>query len=369
MAQPLPDGMVQRGKTYHADFRAGGRRIRKALSGNVTTAKQLLIELRARAERGEFGLLDNDVGVEELKAEYLRDCRQTKKPNTVERYEFNLAAILPHMPARVSLITIKAVTAYRERRLIERVSPRTVNMDVGALSTMLEWGVTYGIIGSNPLKGLEPLPHDHPKEGRALDDSEVAQLLEASSQRLHDIWYTFLVTGMRLTELISVRLADIDCEAQELIVQRGIAKNHTARRIPIDNALWEIIGQRREGRDDQDRVFTNVRGGPLSRGPVYRSFIRCCHRAGIQTRTEDADGHEIDHVDVHSLRKTFATNLIVNGTDPKTVQELLGHKTLAMTMNLYTKIHAGTKRQAIGRLSYGAGSQTPDHVVQFGARR
>jgi len=367
MSQQLPEGMVKRAKTYHADFRAGSRRVRRRLSRNLTTAKQLLIELRARAERGEFGLLDNDVAVGDLKADYLRDCRQTKKPNTVERYEFNLAAILPHMPARVSLITIKAATAYRERRLIERVSPRTVNMDVGALSTMLEWGVTCGIIGSNPLKGLDPLPHDHPKEGRALDDSEVSQLLEASPQRLHDIWYAFLVTGTRQSELISLRLSDIDREARELLVQRGIAKNHTPRRIPIDNALWEILGQRREGRDDQDRVFTNVRGGPLSRGPVYRSFIRCCRRADIQTRTEDADGHEIDHVDVHSLRKTFATNLIVNGTDPKTVQELLGHKTLAMTMNLYTKIHAGTKRQAIGRLSYGKGSETPDHVVEFRA--
>jgi len=364
----LPEGMVKRGKTYHADFRAGGRRIRRKLSRNLTTAKQLLIEVRARAERGEIGLLDNDVAVGDLKAEYLRDCRQTKKPSTVERYEFNLAAILPHMPSRVSLIAIQAVTAYRERRLTQGVSPRTVNMDVGALSTMLQWGVTYGIIGSNPLKGLDPLPHDHPKEGRALDDSEVDRLLETRPQRLHDIWYGFLVTGMRQTELISLRLADIDWQAREVIVQRGIAKNHTARRIPIDNALWEILGHRREGQADQDRVFTNVRGGPLSRGPVYRSFIRCCHRANIQTRTEDADGHEIDHVDVHSLRKTFATNLIVNGTDPKTVQELLGHKTLAMTMNLYTKIHAGTKRQAIGRLSYGAGSETPDHVVEFRAR-
>ena len=78
--------------------------------------------------------------------------------------------------------------------------------------------------------------------------------------------------------------------------------------------------------------------------------MRCCRLAGIQTRTLDSEGREIDHVDVHSCRRTFATNLIVNGADPKTVQELLGHKTLAMTMNLYAKIHSGTKRQAVGRL-------------------
>jgi len=84
---------------------------------------------------------------------------------------------------------------------------------------------------------------------------------------------------------------------------------------------------------------------------VYQAFIRCCRRAGVETRTVDAEGHEVDHVDVHSLRRTFATNLIINGTDPKTVQELMGHKTLDMTMRLYAKINTGTKRQAIGRLS------------------
>ncbi|MHC4407254.1 MAG: hypothetical protein ACYTG0_47195 [Planctomycetota bacterium] len=83
----LPDGMARRGTVYWADFRAGGRRIRKSLSRNLKTARQLLIELRARAERGDYGLLDNDVSVEDLKKEYLRHCRQTKKPGTVERYE------------------------------------------------------------------------------------------------------------------------------------------------------------------------------------------------------------------------------------------------------------------------------------------
>ena len=81
----------------------------------------------------------------------------------------------------------------------------------------------------------------------------------------------------------------------------------------------------------------------------------------------DVEGHEVDHVDVHSLRRTFATNLIVNRADPKTVQELMGHAKLEMTMRLYAKIHIDTKRQAVGRLSYGKGIETPEHVVEFRA--
>ena len=70
-------------------------------------------------------------------------------------------------------------------------------------------------------------------------------------------------------------------------------------------------------------------------------------------------------MDVHSLRRTFATDLIVNGTDPKTVQELLGHKTLAMTMKLYAKVRPQNKRHAVGRLSYGGGVTAPGHILEY----
>jgi hypothetical protein len=69
--------------------------------------------------------------------------------------------------------------------------------------------------------------------------------------------------------------------------------------------------------------------------------------------------------DVHSLRRTFATNLIVSGADPETVRQLLGHKTLDMTMKIYTKFHKQTKRQTLARLTYGSGTLVPAHVVEY----
>ena len=65
-------------------------------------------------------------------------------------------------------------------------------------------------------------------------------------------------------------------------------------------------------------------------------------------------------MDIHSLRRTFATDLIERNVDPKRVQELLGHKTLAVTMNLYAKVRRGTLREAIGRLSYARDAESPE---------
>src|SRR5262249_44220623 len=105
---------------------------------------------------------------------------------------------------------------------------------------------------------------------------------------------------------------------------------------------------------------------PLThRSGLYKALLRCCKLADIQMQTVDASGRQVEHVDLHSLRRTFATGLIVGGADPKSVQELLGHRTLDMTMRIYAKVHNQTKRQALAKLSYGHGTVAPGHVVEY----
>lgn len=105
----------------------------------------------------------------------------------------------------------------------------------------------------------------------------------------------------------------------------------------------------------EDTAFAQAGAGRPSRRAV----------AGLSVQAVDADGRQIDHVDVHPFRRTFATDLIKTGADPKTVQKLLGQRTLTMTMNVYDKVRWVTARQAVSRLSYGAGSQNPAHVVEL----
>jgi len=117
-------------------------------------------------------------------------------------------------------------------------------------------------------------------------------------------------------------------------------------------------------RFSREHVFISRDNTPLTESALlYAALVRHCNAAGIESRRLDADGREIDHVDVHSLRRTFATELIVNGADPKTVQELLGHRSLAITTNLYVEVHGRTKRHAPSCLSYGAGASPPEHLI------
>jgi hypothetical protein len=98
---------------------------------------------------------------------------------------------------------------------------------------------------------------------------------------------------------------------------------------------------------------------------LYAAFLRCRARPGIQTRGEEVGRRHGEHVGLHSLRRTFATSLIVSCADPKSVRELLGHRTLDMTRRICAKARSGTKRQALGRLPYGQGSMAPEGVLEF----
>ena len=300
-----------------------------------------------------------------------------------------MAAVLDWLGVhKVRQLDTTRILEYREHRIAGGSSPRTVNHDITILGAMLRWAVKLEIIGSNPLAGLKPLRHDNPKEGRPLTPDEITSLINKRPEPWRDIWYALLVTGLRKEELANLLFADVDWEARELVVRGFTSKNRRERRVPIEDGLLAILKRpaeeaplRQPGkgrtpkitelvrqRFTRDHVFVTTQNTPLKhRSGLYNAFLRCCTLASIQTQTYNADGKLVEHVDLHSLRRTFATDAITNGADPKSVQEILGHRTVDMTMRIYTKVKAAPKRQAIAKLSYGQGATTPGHVLPLTA--
>ena len=162
----------------------------------------------------------------------------------------------------------------------------------------------------------------------------------------------------------------MDWNLKELIVRASNSKSRRERRIPIDNRLFDIIvGQKENANRRQPgkwadakttkrigelftkrHIFVTTANTPLG-GNIYREFMKACIRAGVITSTADGDGKIVEVVSLHSTRHTFASNLILNGADPRSVQQLLGHRTLDMTMKIYAKLFDGQKRGAISKLS------------------
>jgi tyrosine recombinase XerC len=233
-------------------------------------------------------------------------------------------------------------------------SSGSVARKLSALRTFFRFAVRRGMIKSDPLIGITG-----PKAGRFipvfLTVDETFALLEAPGaedtymHRDRAILELLYSTGMRVSELVSRDVADLDFILEVLRV-RG--KGNKERLVPVGRPAIEAVNcwlpqrlqllRERAGRGrvvEQEAMFLNGRGGRLSARSVERSVKAYGERAGIS-----------QIVTPHALRHSFATHLLEMGADLRSVQELLGHASLSTTQrythltldhlaNVYDKAH------------------------------
>jgi integrase/recombinase XerD len=178
-----------------------------------------------------------------------------------------------------------------------------------------------------------------PAESRAL-------LLAAPTPRDRLIIQLGLNTGLRVSEIVKLRVEDVDLVGGELLVRAG--KGDKDRMVPLPSHLlreleaW--VGMRMDG-----PVFqrNGARGRPttnpyLSTRTVELMILAAADRAGIQK-----------HITPHKMRHTYATELLRRGADIREIQELLGHANLSTT-EIYTHVVVDRLRGAVERLSDAA---------------
>ncbi len=262
-------------------------------------ARQNLNELRARADRADFGLLDNDVPLDDIRKAYERHCRLTNETSTQTRKRQCFDAILGGITAkRVKQITEAVINAYRESRLVE-VSQRTVNMEVEGLSTMLDWAVATKHIGSNPLARFRSLPTKgkEVKQRRALTVEEVLTILDETPNYIKPVFRLFLTAGVRSGEARNLLFSDVDFDRATITIRAGKGrKSKKAREIPLDEDVLAMIAQlhadapsrvprkgygnaidqRIDATFSKEHVFVTGSGTPWDGGRLLRRFYTVC---------------------------------------------------------------------------------------------
>lgn len=213
---------------------------------------------------------------------------------------------------------------------------------VSALKGFYRFAAQEGLIGSNPAEALKSpkLPRRLPV---FLSAPEAAALLEAAGAgpdpvRDAALIATFLYTGCRLGELLALRPEDIDFDAGAV---RFVGKGDKERFVPLRPELAERLRQYLHARAPSGYVFVNRRGRPLSPSGV-RYLLRRLLQAAPRVRPG---------ISPHKLRHTVATLLLQADADLRTIQELLGHASLATTQR-YTHVVNRRLRESLGRLPY-----------------
>jgi integrase/recombinase XerD len=168
-------------------------------------------------------------------------------------------------------------------------------------------------------------PRRRQKLPQILSRSEIGRIIEQTRNNKHRLMIALAYgSGLRVSEVVGLRVGDID--PFELTIQLKRAKGNKDRMTVLPEKLVPEIRAAMAGKAIDDYVFISERGGRLTTRTAQLVFKQALKRAGIGK-----------HASFHSLRHSFATHLLENGTDIRYVQELLGHANIRTTQR-YTRV-------------------------------
>jgi integrase len=168
---------------------------------------------------------------------------------------------------------------------------------------------------------------------RFLSDQEEKTLFAALTDRYRKACLLSINTGLREAELYYLKWQDIDFERGEIIIIAEHSKNRQSRRIPMNQTCRSILAALHQAPvHPSGRVF-----GQLNPAWLRYVFHKAVKASGLQD------------LRFHDLRHTFASRLVMSGVDIRTVQELMGHNVIAMTLR-YSHLADEHKKAAVERL-------------------
>ena len=214
------------------------------------------------------------------------------------------------------------------------VTPATVNREFAFLRRVYNVAIRDGKAASNPVSKLKTLREPSGRTRYLTDDEEgrLMKVLPADEDRERVI--VLLQTGFRRSELLGLRWRDVDFKGGVLTIPE--AKNGEARHVPMTSTVRTILSGRPRSLDGGALVFPNAEG--------HRDL-----RWAKKTVPGAFRAAQIKDFRFHDLRHSFASRLAMEGVDLMTIRDLMGHKTIAMTLR-YSHLSPGHRRTAIERL-------------------
>jgi len=361
-------GVYRRGSRYVVDFRDASGRQRRRSAATLAEARTLRSSLLADVARGEFrpasrARLD----------EYARDWVRTYegrtargiRPETVAEYGRDLELhVLPVLGARrLSEIEQRDLKALARHLADKGLSAATVRIVMAPVRALFATAVEEGLLRTNPAAGLRlgggGNRADPAEKRRALDEEQLARLIDETPERWRLLIRFLAQTGLRVGELIALRWEDVDLGTRRVSVRRRLYKGrfdapksaYGVRQVPISTRLAQDLWRHRGNATDDDPVFSGPEGRPLRSEFVLRSIVKpAAARAGVPW------------AGVHTLRHTCASILFRSGWNAKQVQVVLGHHSPAFTLATY--VHLIPDDLPEPRFLHDEGPPTDGHAAE-----
>lgn len=281
-----------------------------------------------------------------LYVRYLR-LERNLSPNTIEAYRNDLAhleAFMMRNNLKLENVTLEQLHTFAASLHEYGITPRSQARVLSGVRSFFRFLVLDGVVESDPTELLEwpSLPEHLPvvltlEEIDRIEDS--IDLSKAEGARNRAIIEVLFSCGLRVSELVNMKLSDLYLEDRVLLV-RG--KGNKERLVPVSNkAIADLkrwffdrnLMKIKPGEDDY--VFLNRRGAHLTRTMILIMVKRQAVEAGIKKT-----------ISPHTFRHSFATALLQGGADLRSIQAMLGHEKIDTTL-VYTHISNEQLRKAI----------------------
>jgi integrase len=350
--------LVKKDKYWWVDIRINGKRYRqstgKRQKGDALEQYQTIIE-EIRRKTAPSQPVREDKKFTHLVERYMNEhskIHKTPKSSIRDESSFkHLSAYFHDEP--LSEITSGTIADYKASRRSaqgkkagKKIAPATIARELELLRHALNLAEEWEWIVRAPKIRIERV---HNKIERWLTAEEEKRLLEVSPSWLRDIIIFALNTGMREDEILSLKWPQVDGTRRTVTVL--YSKNKEKRTIPINKTVLAILTERFKPNNPVGYVFPAESGEKLD----ARNLLRAYYIARKKALLED--------VRFHDLRHTFATRLVQSGVDLYVVKELLGHKTITMTMR-YAHHYPESLRHGVDLLdSFGQKNTQSGHIV------
>lgn len=277
--------------------------------------------------------------------DYLTNVKRASK-NTIASYKRDLVKLNNFLTdsgcTEIDKITSTNLNSYVLMIEKQGMSTATVSRNIASVKAFFLYLLKQGLISEDPSETLKP-PKIEKKAPVILTIEEINLLLEqpngTAPKDIRDkaMLELLYATGIRVSELINLKVKDVNLSMNFLQCHDG----NKERVIPFTNetrdALEEYLHNAREAmcKDDQEYLFTNCQGSPMTRQGFWKIIKYYSAKAGIKK-----------DITPHTIRHSFAMHLVNNGADLKSVQEMLGHSDISTTQ-IYVKANANTKLREV----------------------
>jgi integrase/recombinase XerD len=239
----------------------------------------------------------------------------------------NFSAVIGKDPIELSRSDLRQWIMMLSR---EGLSPSSIQRMVSAARGFYKFLMLDGHLKANPAEDL-----DTPQSGsylpRFLTETEIEEFLKQPDVETEDglrdraLLEVMYASGLRVSEVISIKVSDIELDAGILTC---IGKGGKQRKVPLGKSAVEWLKSYltvRNRKSGAQNLFVSPNGKPLNRQIIFKLVKKYAEKAGLE------------NVSPHKLRHTFATHLLQNGADSRSVQVMLGHSDISTTQ-IYTHV-------------------------------